>query len=40
MRWERLLSVPKDKAICTATTDFQKFRGISLLWDDIKNSLW
>lgn len=40
MRCDKLLSVPKDKAICTATTDFQKFRGISLLWDDIEKLVY
>lgn len=36
MRCDNLLSVPKDKAIRTATSDFMKFRGISLLWEDIE----
>lgn len=40
MRCDKLLSVPKTKAICTATTDFQKFRGISLLWDDIEKLVY
>ena len=37
MRCDNILAVPEGQQICTATMDFQKFRGITLVWTDIED---
>ena len=40
MRCDEHLSVPCEQKIVTATWDFQKFRGIQLVWGDIDNLVY
>lgn len=37
MRCDNILAVPEGQQVYTATVDFQKFRGITLVWSDIEN---